>query len=190
MAFSYAEQQRQIKKFLDAEIKDMEKATDIVTQATAQKLAQETKKDLRRNFKLTRGSNFAKAVKVYNLPQKGVKGPASFVRLGIPWIGVFEEGETIAGEPWLTILLPEGQRLGFKRKMKSPEFLEAKQQKRIFTRSVRDGFIVYLRNPNGKPSPIYKVQKSPVKLPKRLNFYATAESLGDDMSEAIANLIN
>jgi hypothetical protein len=192
MAFSYAEQQRMIAAYLKAEIKNVEKATEIVMKQTAAKLTRETKKQLRRNFKKNPKSNFAKAVKAYKLPPKGALGPAAYVRLGVPWIEVFEKGATIQGTPWLSILLPDGEALGFPRKMKNPMLAQAKAEGKTFSRSVRDGWIVYLKpaTKGDKPIPIYKVQKSPVKVPKKLDFYATAESLGDEMPQAIADLMN
>lgn len=190
MGFSYAEQQRQIRQLLAAKVKSYEKASEIVMKASAQKLARKTRKDLRSNFKVSLGSNFAKSVKQKNLPQKGAKGPASYVRIAIPWIGAFEEGSTAKGNPFLVILLPPGQKLGFPRKIKNEKFKDAKDRKLIFSRAVNDGYIYYLKPANkGKPIPIYKIQKAPVKIPKKLSFYATAEAIADDMPDAINQLM-
>jgi len=192
MAFSYAEQQRMITAYLKAEIKNVEKATAIVMEKTADKLTRETKKQLRRNFKKSRGSNFAKAVKSYKLPSKGALPPVAYVRLGIPWIEIFEEGAIIQGTPWLRILLPEGERLGFKRKIANEAYFRARAANQLFSRKVQDGWILYLKpsEKGGKPIPIYKFQKTPVEVPKKLDFYATAEELGDEMPQAIADLMN
>lgn len=158
--------------------------------ASAKKLARETRKDLRRNFQVRSNSNFAKSVKEKSFSQKGARGPAAYVRLAIPWIGVFEEGGTAQGNPYLVILLPPGEALGFPRKIKNPLFQEARDQKRIFSKSVNDGFIYYLKPANnGKPIPIYKIQTGPIKIPKKLNFYATSEAIANDMPSAISELM-
>src|SRR5574343_632439 len=88
---SSADQQRAIKRFFDAEVKNLETATEVAIKVTATKLANETSKQLRK-FKIKNNSNFAKSVKVYNLKARGALGPASFVRIGAKFSEIFQEG--------------------------------------------------------------------------------------------------
>jgi hypothetical protein len=188
MAFlSDADQRRAINVFFKAEVKNLETATAIGIKTTATKLANETKKQLRK-FKIKNNSNFAKSVKVYNLGAKGALGPASFVRLGIPWINIFQEGGTVTGKANLLILLPEGEKLGLKRIKPGQwgKFWDS-NKKNLFTRKVPDGVIVFLKK-DGAVYPIYKFQKS-VTIPKKLDFYETAEKLGNEMADLISNLM-
>lgn len=192
--FSYAEQQRLVKQLLAAEVKNLEKATAIVTKATAQKLAGETKKQLRSRFKKGRDSqqsrNFPLAVKVYNFNPSGARGPASYVRLGVPWIHVFEEGATVGGKgKHLLILLPKGEALGYPRiNLKGWARIWEKIRDNAVLKPVNDGVLVLIKAPDGQLVPIYKFQKTSIRVPKRLSFYEEAERLSDGMEEAIANL--
>jgi hypothetical protein len=184
---SNADQQRAINAFFKAQVKNLETATAIGIKTTATKLKNETKKQLRQQFNV-RNSSFAKSVKVYNLSARGALGPASYVRLGIPWIGIFEEGGEVTGKSNLLILLPEGAKLGFKR-IKPGQWGAFWERNRanLFTKKVSDGTIVYFKKEE-KVYPIYKFQKS-VNLRKRLSFYETAEALSDEMADLISNLM-
>ena len=192
--FSYAEQQRLVRQLLAAEVKNLEKVTAIVTKATAQKLAAETKKQLRSRFKKGRDSqqsrNFPLAVKVYNFNPNGAKGPASYVRLGVPWVHVFEEGATVGGKgKHLLILLPKGEALGYPRiNFKGWNRIWERIKDNALLKPVNDGVLVLLRSPNGQFIPIYKFQKTAIRIPKRLSFYDEAARLSEGMEEAIANL--
>lgn len=184
---SSADQQRAIKRFFDAEVKNLETATEVAIKVTATKLANETRKQLRK-FKIKNNSNFAKSVKVYNLKARGALGPASYVRLGIPWIEVFQQGGTVTGKSTLLILLSEGEKLGLKRIKPGQwgKFWDANKAN-LFTRRVADGVIVFFKK-DGNVYPIYKFQKS-VTVPKKLDFYETAEKLGEEMTDLISNLM-
>jgi hypothetical protein len=187
MALSHAATQKAIKQYFAAQVKNLETATAIAIKTTAQKLGAETKRQLR-TFKRGPGASggFQKAVKVYNLPQSGARGPASYVRLGVPWIGIFQEGGTVTGN--LIILLPEGAKLGFKRIKKGAWDLFVRQQgANIVPKKVGTAVIIFFKK-NKSLVPIYKIQKS-VRLPKKLTFYENAEVLADDMANLIATLM-
>jgi hypothetical protein len=192
---TYAQQQQLIKRYLAATVKNAETAAALVTQTTARRLKQLTAQELRR-FKKGPNSNgnFHKAVKLYDFPKaKGVKGPAAFVRVGIPWLSAFEDGETIAGKSgnMVIILLKTGEALGFQRvnfRKWDNVWNQIKDRAVIIPSS--DGYFVGIKNPNRgeKPILLYKFQRS-VTVPKKLNFYANAEKLSEGMADEIAKLI-
>ncbi|MGL5805953.1 MAG: DUF6441 family protein [Xenococcaceae cyanobacterium] len=183
---------RSSREFFNAEIKNLDAASRAVMKTTARALKREVSKQLRK-FKRGEGSNgtFQKAIKLYDLPPRNALGPASYVRLGVPFIGVFEEGATVTGQPNLIILLPEGAKLGFKRISKGNQWRQV--WGRIENKSrlvkVNDGTIVVFEH-QGRSLPIYKFQSAPIKLPKKLSFYDTAEKLADTMPSQIEQLLN
>jgi hypothetical protein len=195
-SLTYAQQQQLIKKYLAAAVKSHETAAGLVMSKTAQRLKQVTAQELKR-FKKgpdSRG-NFHKAVKQYDFPKaKGTAGPASYVRLGVPWIHIFEEGGTVQGSRGaLIILLDTGAKLGFKRVKPfgwQQVWNQIKDHAVVIPAS--DGHFIGLKNiPNaqGQPTLIYKIQKAPVRVPKKLNFYDNAERLADKMPDEINKLI-
>lgn len=196
VGFSYAQQQQILNKFLRAEIKNYETAAAIVSQKAGQRLKQETAKELRRfkKGKESRG-NFHKAVKLYNFP-KATKAlpPTSYVRLGVPWIHIFEEGGIVSGKKGrLIILLPHGDKLGFKRvSTEGWQIVWNKIKDRAVIIPDDDGVLIGLKslNPKEKPKLIYKIQTTPVYVPKKLNFYDNAEALADAMAKEIEKLVN
>jgi hypothetical protein len=194
MVFSYAEQQRLLKQYLGAEVKNLEKAAAIVTKATAQKLGNEIKKQMRSNFRKGKDSqqsrNFPLAVKVYNFNPNGAKGAASYVRLGVPWVHIFEEGGTVGGGgKHLIILLPKGEALNYPRvNLKGWQRIWEMIKDKSVLKPVSDGVLVLLKDGTNL-IPIYKFQKVTVRVPKRLSFYQEAERLSEGMDSAIADLI-
>ncbi len=175
------------------EIKDLDAATFAANKAAAEGLARETRKELRRNFKRTKGSNFAKAVKVRNLPSKDALGPASFVRLGISFLSAFQEGEVITpknGE-YLVVLLSPGEKAGFKRINKNNPWdrLWNRIRRRAFFVRQNDGILIMYRTSDGRVVPIYKMVRS-VQLPKKLNFYENAEKFADEIPNIIERLLS
>ena len=195
-SLTYAQQQQLIKKYLAAAVKSHETAAGLVMSKTALRLKQITAQELKR-FKKgpeSRG-NFHKAVKQYDFPKaKGAAGPASYVRLGVPWIHIFEEGGTVEGRRGaLIILLDTGAKLGFKR-IKPFGWQQVWNQIKDHAVVIPsdDGHYIGLKNiPNekGQPTLIYKIQKAPVRVPKKLNFYDNAERLADKMPDEINKLI-
>lgn len=190
---TYQQQQQLIKKYLAAKVKNYETASNLVVKASATRLKRITAQELKQFKRGSKGSgNFHKAVKQYDLPHSGARGPASFVRLGVPWIDIFEEGGTVTGKKGaLIILLPSGDKLGFKR-------VKPNGWQRIWDTIKRDaviipqpdGYLIGLKQRGGQPILIYKIQKAPVTVPKKLNFYANAEELGDKMADEISKLID
>jgi hypothetical protein len=187
-----SDQRRAVQDFFNSEIRNLESASRAVTRTTARALKRETAKQLRR-FKRGRHStgNFQKAVKVYDVEPRGVLGPASYTRLGVPFMGVFQEGSTIQGKPRLAILLPSGEALGYRRISKGnpwPKVLAQMQRypTNVFYSGDRSVFAI---NKGGKWVGIY-LFISQVKEPKKLSFYEMAEELANQMPDQIANLLD
>jgi hypothetical protein len=197
--FGTADQQKIVQQFFDSEVKNLEGATRIVSRNAARILKREIQKQLKKNFK--RGAHpvpqlkgtFFRAVKIYDLDtnlDRGL-GPASIVRMGVPWISIFEEGGTVSGKPNLAILLPDGARFGFKRITKGNPWKKVWQDwgKHLFLVRTRDGTVVVYKHPRlDKNYAVYKFQRR-VELPKKLSFYALAEAVGDQVPEQILKLM-
>lgn len=190
MGFTYQEQRRLVAQWLRSKVKDVERAAELVTKVSAQKLSREIKRQMS-SFK-GNSKAFKKSVKVKDY--RAIRGLpfASIVSIGIPWLKIFEEGGTIQGKKNLVILLTPGERLGLKRVTKGNPWTdvmtELKGMGRVGFVKVADGVIVYLRR-NKKNIPVYKFQKS-VTVPKKLDVYAAAREIGDAMPDEINKLIN
>ena len=189
-AFSYREQQRLAKKFLRSKIQDLERAAELVAQESGRKLAREVKKQMG-SFKGNRAV-FRKSVKVRTYRARGAKPPATIVRVGVPFLSVFEEGATIRGNPTLIILLPDGERMGFKRPTRKVPWRviwERLKPQKPKVAKVAGGFVVYVEK-NGQKRALYKIQKAPVTMPKKLSFFSTAQQIGAHMDSEIVRLLN
>lgn len=189
-----SDQRRAAQQFWASEIKNLEAATQAVTKGAARALRRDTMQELKR-FKQGRhgGGAFHKAIKVYDLPAAGVLGPASYVRLGVPFIGVFQEGETVQGKPILAILLDTGAALGFRRITKGNTWKNVVDQmqrrfKGFQVFNISGGRRMVAVQKDGAWMPLYLFQQQ-VKDPKKLSFYEMAEDLADRMPEQIDNLM-
>jgi hypothetical protein len=186
-----AEQNRATRDFFRSELKGFEAANKAALRSTAAALKREVTKQLR-TFKKGPSSNgsFQKAVKVKELPPKGGLPLAEIVRLGVPFMGAFEEGATIQGKPNLIILLPKGAALGFRRITKGNTWATVwnRIQKRAKIIPVSDGQVIGIVDKTGATIPIYKIQKQ-VTVPKKLSFFDTAEKLANTIPEEIARLL-
>lgn len=156
---------------------------------SGQELARLLKAQLQRKFRRGPDSdgNFFKAVKATNLPATGEFGPASYVRLGVPFMDAFEEGKTIAGKGYLVVLLKMGQKLRFRRITKGNTWAKvwAKIEKNAFLYKTQGGVVVFYKY-QGKRVPIYFLVRQ-VKLKKRISFFALAQQVGEGLAERIAN---
>ena len=159
-------------------------AIAVDSRAIASRLAVELQEDvfrqIRRNFS-NPSAAFSRGVKVHEFET------ASYVTLS-PILSVHAEspltprnsGGTkggIKGSPNLWILLPDGQRLGFKRIGKGFSWSDLKRRfgTRLSFVSVDDGSVVLFRSDQGV-KPIYKIQSS-VTTKQRIEFYEKAEAM-------------
>jgi hypothetical protein len=188
MAFNEKEQRRLINQWLRSRIKDFERASELVAKNSAAKLAREVKKQMS-GFKGD-SKSFKKSVRIRNLRARGSLPFASIVRVGIPWLSIFEEGGTVTGKGHLIILLPEGRKRGLKRITKGNPWpnVWAEIAKRAWIKKVSDGVLILIKDDKGRSYPAYKFQKQ-VKVPKKLNFYDAARAIGDDMPDEINRLL-
>lgn len=180
---------RVAREFFRSELKNLEAANRSVIRGTGRELKKEMLNQLKR-FKKSKGSTFHKAVKLKEFEPRGSLGTASIVRLGVPFMAAFEEGKTISGKPNLIVLLPSGQKLGYKRISKSNPWSKVWSQinsiAKIF--KVNDGVVIAIPN-RSKNIPIYKIQKK-IKDPKLISFNDTAKKLGDEMPNEVEKLLN
>lgn len=189
--FRDSDSRRAAKEFWKAEIQNLEAASTAVSRSAARALKRELGKQLRK-FKKGPNSNgsFQKAITLKDKEAKGLYAPATFISLGVPFMDVFEEGKTVTGKGKLIILLPPGERLGFKRITKGNRWNDVWNRIQGKSRIVKvsDGVVILFQH-QGTEHPIYKFQKS-VKVPKKLSFYETAEAIADKMPDEIEKLLN
>jgi len=187
--FSYKDQARLLNKFLRSKIQDMERATDLVLQESGKLLAKETKKQMSR-FK---GNNkgFKKSVKAKFYRARGGKPAAAIIRVGVPFLTAFEEGAEVRGNPTLIIRLSGAEALGLPRVSKKTTWAmiwdRIKPLKPRIAKG-RNGVVIYAVV-NGRPTSLYKFQKAPVRVPKKLNFYQAAEDIAADIPTEIEKLL-
>ncbi len=97
-----------------------------------------------------------------------------------PLLASFAQSQIIKGDPNLWILLPDGERLGFKRlnanywKTLKPFF-----GKSLFYSKVPDGTVVIFRLSDGRNYAVYKIQ-SQLKREQKIEFWETAEQVADE----------
>ena len=115
---------------------------------------------------------FSRGVKVHDFET------ASYITLS-PILSVHGSETKLRGSPNLWILLPDGQRLGFKRIGKGFSWSDLKRRfgTRLSFVSVDDGTVVLYRSERGV-KPIYKIQSSVI-TKQRIEFFETAQRIAD-----------
>lgn len=166
------------------EARSLASATRAALGSAARKLQREAESQIRRNFKprsKTKGS-FG-SIKSYDL------ATSSRVSIKPGYLQAFAEGKTIRGKPTLIILLPDGERLGFKRISRSNSWLSVWQRihKKARLAGVGDGLVVLYRH-RGRSLPIYKFQKQTT-TPKLISLGAKAKALADEIPDSINNFM-
>jgi hypothetical protein len=167
---------------------DLARAIKAGIHGKARELKLRIQRELRRNFRPGPGSNdsFFRAVKIRNLGEDGDLGPASYIRLGVPFMDAFQEGKQISGRGNLIVLLPDGERLGFRRISKGNRWAKVWEtiQSRSLLLKVKTGVLVLYRY-QGRRVPIYLLTKR-VRLKKRLSFYEIAAEIAAGIPAFIA----
>jgi hypothetical protein len=182
---------RQIaKKFMQTAIKDVRTAASLIVKQNGELMKREVIKQLKLKFKSSGDSRgFFKAVKIYDLSDSD--RPAVYVRMGIRWMHVFEEGATISARrsPNLVIRLPDGAKLGLPRaNYKNWKRIYAKYGKKFKIVKVLNGFVV-LYPYQGKTYAVYKLQPQ-VKEPKLLSFFEIGDRIAATTDERIQKLLD
>lgn len=188
---------RILNDFYLSEIKGLEAAAGKAVKVAAKRTADRSRAEIRRNFEETdhpQSKSFFRAVKVYNLEPQGDRGFASYVRLGVPFMGVFQEGATITPslKKALVIRLTAGRRLGFPRindKKTLSDVLARIPKNRWFIRKKGLTAVVFYKKGPGDYTPIYKVQPAVV-IKKMLSFLEIAEEEAALIPELIERLTN
>jgi hypothetical protein len=188
---SLGDQRRMTDQFFKAEIRNMESATTAVVQTNARVLKRIGLQQLRRFRKGPRSTGaFHKAVKVYDLKPERTRGPASYTRFGVFFVGVWQEGSAISGKPTLTVLLQTGEAVGFNRISKGNPWSKvwSKIQGKSRIVPVKNGKLVLYRH-QGREVPIYLITQR-VQEPKLLSMYEEAQTLSRKMPEQIIQLLD
>lgn len=159
----------EVDRFFDEELRQMKLDSRTATMNAARELERDVQQQIRRNFN-NPSIAFQRGLKVHDYEG------GSYVRLS-PILSAHAEKQNIQGSPNLWILLPQGQRLGFKRI--GPGFNWTTIKRRYGTRisfaAVSDGHVVLFRSSNGVV-PIYKIQEA-VETKQRIEFYEKAEKI-------------
>lgn len=162
--------------FFDLEARKLQAAARTEISHSAQTLYRATRTEIVTRFK-SKKSKFG--VKVYDGEDN------SRVVLSPAFMKAFALGKTIQSRNSLIVLLPDGERLGFKRISPNNTWQEVwrRIQKKCNLASANDGIVV-LFNYQGKKHPIYKFQKA-VKAPKLLSIQQTATKLEIELPQKI-----
>lgn len=149
--------------------------------SAAKNLSHEAQQQIKRNFKSTAGFG---SVKTYDLKSSSV------VSIKPSFLSAFAEGKTLRGKSTLIVLLPDGERLGFKRISKNNTWASVWQKihNRAHLVGVGDGIVV-VYSYRGKNYAIYKFQKS-VTVPKLISLGAKAEAITGEISTSINQLLD
>lgn len=158
-------------QFFDSEIEAIAVDSRAAASRAARELAEDVQRQIRRNFN-SPSAAFSRGVKIYEFDN------ASYVRLS-PILSVHAEPTNLRGSPNLWILLPDGERLGFKRIGKGFNYADLKRRfgTRLSFVGVDDGTVVLYRSEQGV-KPIYKIQSS-VTTKQRIEFYEKAEAIAE-----------
>lgn len=183
------------KAFFAAEIKDLQSATHAVIRSAGRHFKQQIQRQVRRNFKPGTFSNgsFFKAFKIYDLSADATRGPVSYVRAGVPFLHIFTAGTTITNRNagYLTILLPQGEKIGFRRISKGNTWTKVFSQygKYMTALNIRGGGgKIFIYNYGGKQTPVYLLIKA-VRIRKRLDFWESAQEIANQIPSQINNLL-
>lgn len=161
--------QANISNFFDTELHQLKLDSRVAVRGAARELEADVKRQIRRNFS-NPSIAFMHGVKVHDYED------GSYVRLS-PILSVHAEPTKIEGNPNLWILLPDGERLGFKRVGSGFNWTELKRRygNKLSFAPVANGSVVLYRSSDGV-RPIYKIQPS-VETRKRIEFYERAEEI-------------
>lgn len=162
----------EVDQFFDDEIKAIAVDTKAIAKRAAEGLAEAVQRQIRRNFNNPSGA-FSRGITIHEFEN------AVYVRLS-PILSSHSRGETIQGNRRIWILLPDGERLGFKRMGTggtSWDSLKRRYGYRLAFVPVDDGHVVLYRNA-GKTTPIYKIQDQ-VQTKQRIRFYETADEIAE-----------
>ncbi len=158
----------EVDRFFERELREMSLESREATHQAARELAADIARQIKHKF-ANPSLAFQRGVKVHHFKN------GSYVRLS-PILSAHAEAQEIQGNPNLWILLPEGQKRGFKRI--SPGYwniLQTRYGRNLSIVPVSDGHVVLYRSSSGVV-PIYKIQSTVNSKPK-IDFYSKAEEI-------------
>lgn len=192
--FTARQAQSQLNRFFKTELGDLQDAAGVAVKAVANKHVSLMKAETKKAFKGSdhpASKQFFQAFKAYHLAPEGTLGHASFVRAGVPFMNIFQDGGTITPKrkQYLVVRLPGAIAL------KLPRISKNNRLRRVFERLTakygkhsvfRRGDTYFLKR-EGELIPIYKLQRQ-VNLGKRIHFQETADQVAKEIPEIIKRL--
>ena len=158
-----------VDRFFDRELREIGLESREATHKAARELAADITRQIKEKF-ANPSLAFQRGVKVHEFKN------GAYVRLSPILSAHAEATKKIDGNPNIWILLPEGQKRGFKRI--SPGYwnvLQTRYGRNLAIVPVNDGHVVLYRSRSGVV-PIYKIQ-STVTTKQRIDFYGKAEEI-------------
>ena len=142
------------------------------------------KADLKSNFKSSKHRSspaFFKAVRDYYLAPRGDLGHAMYVRMGVKFMHIFEEGGTISTDKFMVVRLPAAEQMNLPRISKNNRLRAVLEKLNASGKTTfKHGGIFYVRD--GKTiKPLYQLRRS-VFEKKRLSFFAHARAVQQDFN--------
>ena len=147
----------------------------------AESLKRFTQKQLQTQFK-NRSPAWLSGIRTYHFPGQ------SYVRLGSAQ-SAFAQPTTEAKNVW--ILLPEGQKLGFKRFSDRYTWrnIQAKYGNKFFSQNTPKGTVILYRHSDGQIYPVY-LKKERVTQSQRIDFFSEAEKIGSRLYNKVEGILN
>ena len=161
----------EVDRFFDQELREMSLGSREATRQAARELAADIMRQIKEKFN-SPSLAFQRGVKVHEFKN------GSYVRLS-PILSAHAEEKQVRGNSNLWILLPEGQKRGFKRI--SPGYwnvLQTRYANNLAIVPVSDGHVVLYKSRSGVV-PIYKIQAT-VTTKQKLDFYDKAEEIANN----------
>lgn len=161
----------EVDKFFSDEIRAIKAQGKARARKASVDLQKSIDRSIRKNFNNPNAS-FARGVKIYDFSR------GSTVRLS-PLLSTFAKDRTVRGTPNLWILLPEGEKLGFKRIGKNFNWntLKRRYGTKLSFVEVQGGVIVLYRSRQGI-KPVYKIQQT-VQSKQKIKFYSEGVRIGE-----------
>ena len=164
---------KKVSNFFDGEIKAIALESKAIAVKAAKELQEDVIRQIRSNFRNPTAA-FSRGIKIYEFDN------AAIVRLS-PILSSYAEPRKIKGNPYLWILLPNGEKLGFKRIGRDFNWdtLKRRYGNRLRFVEVSDGFVLLFRHSRGVRA-IYKLQKV-VNREQKIEFFEKAKEIANSI---------
>lgn len=202
--FSERNLEGQIRAFLRTELQGIQDAAGIAIKAGASRFTTLMRQQARAAFRETEhggSKSFPKSFKAYHVKPRSQLGYASYVRSGVPFMGVFETGHNYNPGKTMIVRLEGALNLGLPRHNKTTQLNHTLDQLRaqygkgaIAILNNRKGPIIALRTSKrikgvkGGMILLYQLRKT-VRVGKRLDFFKLANTVAGEIPNNIQRII-